>query len=65
MKLFMRSNEQGAKTTLYCATSDAVRSDSGRYYDRCEEKTASKVAADEALARALCEKSAERVGLAA
>ncbi len=42
MKLFMLSNEDGAKTTLYCATSDAVKKDSGKYYDGSREREASK-----------------------
>jgi len=65
MKLFMLSNEEGAKTTLYCATSDEVAGVSGRYYDKCAEKRASKLARDEALARELWERSAAWVGLPA
>jgi dehydrogenase/reductase SDR family protein 13 len=65
IKLFMLSNEDGAKTTLYCATSDAVRGQTGRYYDSSKEKRPSKLALDEALARQLWEKSAAWVGLAA
>jgi len=65
MKLFMLSNEQGARTTLYCATSDAVGEANGRYYDNSREKTPSKLAADETLARTLWEKSAAWTGLAA
>lgn len=33
-KLFMISNEEGAKTTLYCATSSACAGDNGLYYDK-------------------------------
>jgi dehydrogenase/reductase SDR family protein 13 len=65
MKLFMLSNEDGAKTTLYCATSDVVRRETGRYYDKSREKKASKLAHDEKLARELWERSAAWVGLAA
>jgi retinol dehydrogenase-12 len=65
MKLFMLSNEEGAKTSLYCATSDAIASDSGRYYDASREKVPSKLAQDEALARDLWERSAAWTGLAA
>ena len=65
MKLFMLSNEQGARTTLYCATSDAVRAANGRYYDSSREKTPSKLASDETLAKTLWEKSAAWTGLAA
>jgi len=65
MKLFMLSNEQGARTTLYCATSDEVAGATGRYYDRSKEKTPSKLARDEGLAKELWEKSAGWVGLSA
>jgi retinol dehydrogenase-12 len=63
MKLFMLSNEDGAKTTLYCATSDEVKDHSGRYYDASKEKAPSKLAQDEGLARTLWEKSAAWTGL--
>jgi retinol dehydrogenase 12 len=61
-KAFMITTEDGAKTTVHCATSDEVRS--GAYYDRSREKKPSAVADDEALARTLWDKSAEWVGLA-
>jgi NAD(P)-dependent dehydrogenase (short-subunit alcohol dehydrogenase family) len=38
MKLFMKSNEEGARTSLYCATSPDVADESGKYYDECAEK---------------------------
>ncbi|HEY8039013.1 MAG TPA: SDR family oxidoreductase [Polyangiaceae bacterium] len=65
MKLFMLSNEDGAKTTLYCATSDDVGDKSGSYFDDCREKPASKLALDEPLARELWDRSAAWTGLAA
>ncbi|MEO6420482.1 MAG: SDR family oxidoreductase [Polyangiaceae bacterium] len=61
MKLFMLSNEDGAKTNLYCATSPAVASENGLYYDSCKEKTPSSIARDPAKARELWEKSVEYV----
>ncbi len=63
MKLFMISNEEGAKTTLWCATGDEVRAQSGLYYDACKEKRPSRLALDDALARELWDKSAAWVGL--
>jgi len=54
----MLSNEEGAATTLYCATSDDVAAENGLYYEKCREKKPSKLARDEALASALWEKSA-------
>ncbi|HEX8795635.1 MAG TPA: SDR family oxidoreductase [Polyangiaceae bacterium] len=63
MKLFMISNEEGAKTTLFCATSDALRDKTGLYYEACAEKKASKLALDDALARELWDRSAAWAGL--
>lgn len=63
LKLFLISNEEGAKTTLYCATSDDVRDRTGLYYDECAEKKPSKVALDDALARELWDRSAAWAGL--
>jgi NAD(P)-dependent dehydrogenase (short-subunit alcohol dehydrogenase family) len=56
-KLFMISIEEGAKPTVYCATSPEVAQQSGLYYDGCELKEASELARDEALARKLWETS--------
>ena len=56
IKLFMKSVEQGARTTLYCATSPDVAGQTGRYYDDEREKTPSKVATPE-LAAELWERS--------
>lgn len=53
MKLFMISNEEGAKTSLYCATSSEVAEHSGRYYDECREREPSKLALDAELAETL------------
>ncbi len=41
IKLRMITPEQGARTSLYCATSPHVAQVSGRYYDRCAELDAS------------------------
>jgi retinol dehydrogenase-12 len=59
MKLFMLSNEQGARTSIWCATSPDVAEQDGRYYDTCREKSPNPLADDAELARALWEKSAE------
>lgn len=37
-KRFMLTPEQGAATTLYCATSNEVAHESGHYYDNCKVK---------------------------
>ena len=52
----MLTVEQGAQTSLYCATSPAVASQSGLFYDRCALREASSVATPE-LGRALWERS--------
>jgi NAD(P)-dependent dehydrogenase (short-subunit alcohol dehydrogenase family) len=40
----MLTVEQGARTSLYCATSDEVATVTGRYYDKCAERPPSPVA---------------------
>jgi dehydrogenase/reductase SDR family protein 13 len=44
-KLFMITNEQGAQTSLFCATSPSVTT-SGRYWDKCREKRPNRLADD-------------------
>jgi retinol dehydrogenase 12 len=61
--LFMRSNEQGALTTLHCAASEAAGRETGLYYDDCAPRTPSPLALDDALAHELGEKSREWAGL--
>ena len=63
-KLFMLSPEKGAESTIVAATSPELASDTGRYYTvGGKEKRPSRVAQDEALARALWDRSAAWVGL--
>ena len=57
MKLGMISNEDGAKTSLYCATSPEVANDDGLYYDTCKPKRPSKLAQEPALATELWARS--------
>jgi NAD(P)-dependent dehydrogenase (short-subunit alcohol dehydrogenase family) len=57
MKMGMITLEQGALTTLHCATSPEVATQSGRYYDKCKEREPSVLAKDEELAKRLWEKS--------
>jgi retinol dehydrogenase-12 len=61
MKLFMLSNEDGAKTSLYCATSAACAGENGLYYDKCREKTPSRIARDDAARDELQKRSLEYV----
>ena len=57
IKLGMITNEEGAATTLFCATSPTVAHESGLYYDQCRIKTPSPLVQDAALARELWERS--------
>jgi NAD(P)-dependent dehydrogenase (short-subunit alcohol dehydrogenase family) len=59
----MLTNEEGAATSLYCATSPEVRDHTGRYYTRCREKAPSPLAEDPELAARLWKKSAEWTGV--
>src|ERR1700722_19877971 len=52
----MLTVDQGAQTSLYCATSAAVAADTGLFYDKCAVRAASPVATPE-LGRALWERS--------
>lgn len=63
-KPFTKNLEQGAATTVYCAASPDVESDSGKYYESCwdDEKTLAKALAhDQELQDALWAKSLELV----
>jgi NAD(P)-dependent dehydrogenase (short-subunit alcohol dehydrogenase family) len=58
LKLFMRSTEEGAKTSVWCATAPELAGESGKYYDDCKEKAPNKVATPE-LAAELWKRSEE------
>jgi retinol dehydrogenase-12 len=53
----MLTPEEGAKTTLYCATEPSLAGESGLYYDRCRPRTPSALARDDALAAELWRRS--------
>lgn len=57
MKLATISPEKGARTTLHCATSAGVATETGLYYDDCRPKRPSRVAQDTALAAELWHRS--------
>jgi retinol dehydrogenase 12 len=61
IKLGMISVEQGAATTVYCATAVDCASETGLYYDKCRAKTPSAMAQDTALAAELWKRSEEWV----
>ncbi len=54
---FMISPEEGAKTTLYCATQPQLAGDTGFYYEDCKVKVSSHAAQNINLANQLWEKS--------
>jgi NAD(P)-dependent dehydrogenase (short-subunit alcohol dehydrogenase family) len=58
----MLTTEQGAVTSLYCATSPAAASDDGLYYDKCAVRAPSPVVTPE-LAELLWKYSTEWTGL--
>lgn len=57
MKRTMLSTEEGAQTSLYCATSPEAEEQSGLYYDECRVKEPSTLARDAALAEKLWRES--------
>jgi retinol dehydrogenase-12 len=61
MKRFMLSNEEGARTSLYCATAPELASTTGRFYNKCREAAPNRLAEDEALARELWVRTEEAV----
>lgn len=65
IKLFMKSTEDGAKTSVYCATDPACAEESGLYYDECKVYKPSKVARDDALVESFWAQTAEWIGLPA
>ena len=66
MKKFMVTPEEGAQTSIRCATAPELASETGRYYDRDgKERKPNKLANDEQLAKELWSKSAEWTGLPA
>lgn len=60
---FMRSAEQGAKTSIYLATSPDVEGVTGKYFVDCKEVPSSPQSHDEAAAHRLWEVSAELTGV--
>jgi NAD(P)-dependent dehydrogenase (short-subunit alcohol dehydrogenase family) len=63
LKRRMRSPAEGARTSLYCATSPELANESGHYYDDCRRKEPSAVATPQ-LAAELWDRSVAWVDLA-
>jgi dehydrogenase/reductase SDR family protein 13 len=61
-KLFMISPEEGARTTLHCATAPEALLESGAYYDSCKAVRPSRAADDASLAAELWRRSLEWTG---
>jgi hypothetical protein len=59
----MKSEEDGAKISVYLASSDEVKNISGKYFTKCKQKTPSKLARDKDLANRLWEISKNQCGL--
>jgi retinol dehydrogenase 12 len=62
IKLFMKSNEEGAATTLYCATEPGLAQETSLYYDKCKAKYPSRAGQDLTLAAELWQRSSAWVG---
>ncbi len=63
--VFMISNEDGAKTSIYLATSKDVEGVTGKYFAKCNEKAPSKAAQDDGVAKQLWEVSEKLTGFTA
>lgn len=59
MTLNMITNEQGAQTSIHCATSPQIIKDDAIYYDKSAPKKPNPVTADEQAAQTLWQKSLE------
>jgi retinol dehydrogenase 12 len=63
IKLFLISNEEGARTQLYCATAPELATASGRYYAKSREAPCSPLADDPTLAAELWARTEAALGL--
>ncbi|KAH7696088.1 Protein E04F6.15 [Aphelenchoides avenae] len=64
IKPFVKTVEQGAATSVYCAVSPDVENDSGKYYESCwddEKELQKSLAHDVELQDALWQKSLEMI----
>lgn len=59
IKLFMITVEEGAATTIHCATSDEAGGQTGLYYDKCRPLEPSRAGKDAELAARLWDKTNE------
>ena len=61
VKLFMMSSDDGARTTVFCATTPTLADHNGAYFDKPRPTRPSQKARDETLAKALWDFSTEAV----
>ena len=64
-KPFLKTPEQGARTTIYLASSDEVAGVTGKYYADCKEKISNRESYDLDVANRLWEVSAQMTGIGA
>jgi NAD(P)-dependent dehydrogenase (short-subunit alcohol dehydrogenase family) len=62
-RLVLKTPEQGARTTIYLASSPEVEGVTGKYYSNCNEKTSSRESYDLNIARRLWDVSARMTGV--
>lgn len=62
VRMNMITPEEGAKTMVFLATDPGVQHTSGLYFDTCKPKRANPLSDDQALAKALWERSEQLVG---
>jgi retinol dehydrogenase-12 len=61
---FLLTAEQGARTSIHCATAPELERVTGKYFDKCKEKRPNRAARDEKAAARLWTVSEKLVGLA-
>jgi len=62
-KRFLIQSEEGAKTTLYLATSPEVEGVTGKYFDKCKEKPSVPISYDKSLQQQVWDIGEELTGL--
>ncbi|XP_028815201.1 retinol dehydrogenase 12-like [Denticeps clupeoides] len=61
--LFMKTQREGAQTTIHCAVEKSLENLSGQYFSDCKPKAVAPQAEDDSAARRLWDLSASMVGL--
>ncbi|XP_072037682.1 retinol dehydrogenase 13-like [Amphiura filiformis] len=60
---FVKTSEEGAQTTIYCAVEESLRDTSGLFFSDCKPKEPAKQAKDDVVAKKLWDMSSDMVGL--